>query len=284
VGTAFCASASARGHEILELRRSGSAAPLPSTHVAEGTLESLPWRAIEAFAPEACVHLAWIVTPKVWLDSPENEKLARWSTALFEGLADRGVRHLVAAGSASEYAPSTTILSEESPLNPSIAPYVRSKIGTLRQLEQTASTKGMAWSWLRPFFAYGGNEHPERLIPALSRELMAGRPVQLHSPGSVKDFVFVDDVASAILHILDQGLGGVVNVGSGVGVSIREVAHELARLAGASPQMISTSRPAAPDPLPFAVADNRRLCGAGWRPQVPWRTGLRQVWHHWSGK
>ncbi|WP_256200527.1 hypothetical protein [Verrucomicrobium spinosum] len=56
--------------------------------------------------PRRSLHLAWTATPGVNFHSPENALLVEQSAALFEGLAERGVRHLAGTGTFIEYATS----------------------------------------------------------------------------------------------------------------------------------------------------------------------------------
>src|SRR5215468_7819115 len=79
VGSAFARLALERRHEVAGLLIPSE--PIPQ-HVPQrpglawlrGTLEEAPWEAIERFAPEVCVHAAWITTPGIYLESPENER------------------------------------------------------------------------------------------------------------------------------------------------------------------------------------------------------------------
>lgn len=275
VGGAFCREAARAGHEVMALCR-GERAPAACRKVS-GSLENPPWREIGAFAPEAAVHLAWVATPGVYLDSPENEKLVDLSAGLFENLCDIGVRHIVAAGTCIEYAPSDLPLNEKtSPLAPSF-PYSRAKVATAGRLREIADTAGAKWSWARIFYPYGPGEHPGRMPTSLFRKLKAGERVELKTPGSVKDYIFIDDLASGLLSMLESGLAGAVNLGSGEGIAIRDLAAEIADIAGAPRDLIAEADPPAVDPFPVTVADIAGLKSTGWRPRYSLREGLERL-------
>ena len=69
---------------------------------------------------------------------------------------------------------------------------------------------------------------------------------------------------------------GAVNLATGAGVSVGEVARTIADLLG-RPELIRETTPAVPDPFSFVVADVRRLHALGWRPRVTLREGLQQL-------
>src|SRR5258706_3085677 len=92
IGSAFCRRALRHGHSVAGLIRPAKNPPAEistgekMTWLA-GTLAALPWKSIEQFQPDVCVHLAWIATPGVYLESPENEQHLQWSLDMVQRLA-----------------------------------------------------------------------------------------------------------------------------------------------------------------------------------------------------
>src|SRR5262245_19641395 len=77
VGASFARLALDRDHEIAGLVRNEKllSKQLRSNKkfvLLKGSLSEAPWQAIESFKPSVCVHSAWIATPGVYLESPEN--------------------------------------------------------------------------------------------------------------------------------------------------------------------------------------------------------------------
>jgi nucleoside-diphosphate-sugar epimerase len=275
VGGYFCRAAALEGHEVLALCRSDGGPH--RWRNARGSLEDLPWDEIEAFEPEAVVHLAWVATPGVYLNSPENEKLIDLSASFFERLCRIGVEKITAVGTCIEYAPSDRPLNERnSPLGPSF-PYSRAKVETMARLQKIADAAGVPWSWARVFYPYGPGEHPGRMPTSLFRKFQAGERVELKTPSSVKDYIFIDDLASGLLRVVESGLTGPVNLGSGQGIAIRDLAAEIADISGASLDLISEADPPAVDPFPVTVADASRLKSTGWEPRYSLREGLERL-------
>ena len=87
IGSAFARLALSHGHEIggMMLPSESPPAHVPASDKLvwlKGTLAEPPWSQIEKLQPEVCVHFAWIATPGVYLESPENKNHLRWSLDL----------------------------------------------------------------------------------------------------------------------------------------------------------------------------------------------------------
>ena len=108
------------------------------------------------------------------------------------------------------------------------------------------------------------------------RVLALGEAVTLKTPGSIKDYIHADDVASALLAVSARGSDGTVNIGTGEGVAVGSVARQIAELVGRPDLLRMPERPVA-DPLDHVVADAGRLRSLGWRPQVTLVSGLRRL-------
>jgi dTDP-6-deoxy-L-talose 4-dehydrogenase (NAD+) len=278
IGRAFCHAAIAAGHEVLGLCRHVTS-PLPSgCQALVGDLAHLPWEEVQRFAPDALLHLAWIATPGAYLNSPENDTLIGQSEELFRKAMDLGVHHLAATGSCIEYAPAEQPLGEDvSPLAPAL-PYSHAKMATSRMLESLATEREVLWTWFRLFYCFGEGEHPDRIVSWIMRKLAVGDSVEVKTPDSVKDYIHVDDVASAMLWCLEKRITGPVNVACGRGIRIFDLAQKIAQVVQADPSLVSGANPPAHDPFPTVVADISRLKDSGWTPRLSLAQGLERMW------
>lgn len=281
IGSACVRAALARGHTVAGLKRPGRPCPAdlpPSDRFQwfEGTLATPPWEAIEAFGPEACLHAAWLATPGVYLDSPENDVLLRDSLAFLEGVVRRGSRHVVGVGTCIEYRITRGPLSElHTPVAPT-TPYARAKNALREALEARARREGWRLAWGRVFYPYGPGEHPARLCSAVLQQLRRGQPVTLKTPYSLKDYIFITDLAEAILMTLESQTEGPINWGTGQGVTVLEIARTAAELVG-RPDLVRCQEPPDPDPFEVVVADASRLRQLGWQPRVNLQEGLSRL-------
>lgn len=288
IGSACVRTALARGHTVAGLKRPGRPMPPdlpPSDRLLwlEGSLAEPPWPALEAFQPDTCLHAAWIATPGVYLHSPENDRLMRESLLLVDGLLQRGVRYIAGVGTCIEYQITGQPLAEDAtPVAPD-TPYARAKDALRRALQSRALQEGWTFTWGRVFYPYGPGEHPARFCSHLLRQLLQGQPVTVKSPHALKDYIFIEDLARAILLTLEHRLQGAVNWGTGTGVTVGHIARTAADLVG-RPDLVRYQDPPQPDPFHPVVADATRLRQLGWSPAVDLREGLQRLLASLSGR
>jgi nucleoside-diphosphate-sugar epimerase len=281
IGSAFCRLALKHGHQIagIILPATMPSANVPSDEKMiwlEGTLSGLPWEKIERFQPDVCVHFAWIATPGIYLESLENELYLQWSLDLAHRLRSIGVNHIVGAGTCIEYQISAAPLSEDfTPVNPTTR-YARCK-NTLREtLAAEAQKDGWHFCWGRVFYPYGVGEHPARLCSSLIQKLRRGEKVLLNTPHSRKDYIYIEDLAAAILLTVEKRFAGIINWGTGKSVSVHEIAGAIATMVG-RPDLVEDQNPPMADPFPCVIAEVTRLMQLGWRPQVDLPDGLSRL-------
>jgi nucleoside-diphosphate-sugar epimerase len=287
IGSAFCRRALAQSHEIAGLIQPAKIPPAQTLSVGKmtwlpGTLAELPWKNIELFQPDVCIHLAWVATPGVYLESQVNEQYFKWSLDLAHGLHDLGVNHIVGAGTCIEYQISEAPLSED---RTAIAPttlYARCKNALREALASEAQKDGWQFCWGRMFYPYGVGEHHARLCSSLIQKLRRDEKLVLKTPHSRKDYIYIEDLAAAILLSVERKFTGTINWGTGKGVSVREIADNLAVMLG-KPNLIEAADPPAPDPFPVVVADAAKLEALGWKQAWSLERGLEeliQVFNH----
>jgi nucleoside-diphosphate-sugar epimerase len=276
LGSAFVQAATARGHQIGMLSRTGRDPRDPQVSVLSGSLADPPWAEIARFAPEACLHAAWIATPGVYLESPENGDWVRWSLEFLHRLPALGVRHLVALGTCIEYQITGQPLREDATTLAPASTYARSKCELHERLRASPSLTDATLAWARIFYPYGNGEHPARLASSLLSRLDRGEEVMLRTPHSVKDYIHADDVATALLSVVERRFNGAINIGTGEGVTIETIARRLAASVG-RPELVKVPEKPVADPLDFVVADAGRLHSLGWRPQVTLAAGLQRL-------
>ena len=278
IGAAFARAALLRGHQIAGLAVPGESLPRDlSTHPGvtwlRGTLQDAPWSDITAFQPQTCVHTAWITTPGVYLESPHNEAFRDASLGFITRLRDLGVGHVLSLGTCIEYQLSDQPLSETiTPTQPTTL-YARCKDQLRQALEALAARSGLGVCWARVFYPYGPGEHPSRLCSSLLRQIAAGQKVLLKTPDSRKDYIYIGDLAAALAVVVEKKFRGPINLGTGSGVAVRQIAAYLGRSLGKE-DLIDIQNPPAPDPFPSVVADASRLKSLGWRQAWSLEQGL----------
>lgn len=227
------------------------------------------------FAPieaEVLVHLAWYTDPDKYLQAPENEECYLASKRLIGQVGCR----VVAAGTCFEYDTQLGRLSESSPLKP-LTVYSRCKNALREHLESRPNSV-----WLRVFYQYGPYEHPHRQIPSVIRKLLEGREIPLSPGGQQKDFLHVEDVASAVVAIAESKLEGPLNIGSGSATSQRLMLSILGHCSNRPGLLKFGELPYHQNEPMLIEADNTRLKSTGWTPKWSIQAGLEQTFNWWK--
>lgn len=208
--------------------------------------------------------------------------------SLLEAMRDTGVRNIVVSSSAAVYGvPRVMPITESCPADP-INPYGETKLFMERMLADFARAHGISWTALRYFNAAGGDpegETGERHAPEthlIPRALMAldGKLNDFHVMGDdyptpdgtcIRDYIHVCDLAAAHIRAVERlascrdGEGEALNLGTGTGLSVKQILHAAEKVTG-RPLSCTMGPRRAGDP-PCLVADaSRALAVLGWKP------------------
>ena len=181
-------------------------------------------------------------------------------------------------------------------LEPTNEPYAIAKIAGIKLCESFNRQYGTDFRSLMPTNLYGpgDNFRPEdsHVIPALMRRIheaktqQAGSVTIWGSGKAMREFLHVDDLARACVHIMDldkQVIDEVtspmcshINVGTGQDVTIRQLAEMLVQVIGFEGDLeFDTSKP---DGTPRKLLDVSRIHGLGWQAEIGLDEGLRSTY------
>jgi nucleoside-diphosphate-sugar epimerase len=238
---------------------------------------------IAAIHPTHLLHLAWYTAPGKYWTALENFGWVRGSLALAESFVANGGQRLVSAGTCAEYDWRYGYCSEAvTPLVPATT-YGVCKDALRRLLDALTARTGLSSAWGRLFFLYGPHEQPGRLVPSVATALLRGQPAPCSHGNQIRDVLYVEDVASAFVALLDSGVAGAVNIASGDPVRLREIIFGLADLLGRRDLVQLGVVATSPDEPPLLVADVARLRNeVGWHPRYDRERGLAQTLAWWK--
>ena len=176
-------------------------------------------------------------------------------------------------------------------------PYAIAKIAGIKLCESYNRQYGRDYRSVMPTNLYGENDnfHPENshVIPALMRRFHEAKV--LNSPEVVvwgsgkpmREFLFVDDMASASIHVMELAKNvydshtdpmlSHINVGTGVDCTIGEMANTMAKVVGYQGQVVFDA--SKPDGTPRKLMDVSRLKKLGWQYKVELEDGLSKTYH-----
>ena len=234
-------------------------------------------------APETCIHCAWVATPGEYLTSPDNAVHETAAEHLGRALTENGCRRIVALGTCFEYAPSDLPHDEMSLLGPSTI-YARAKLAAYERLAHICEGTATILAWARLFHLFGPHEDPRRLVPSVTLALLDGRAAATTAGEQLRDFLHVDDVATALVTIAESRVSGPVNVASGRPVRVRDVVHHIGRLTG-HPDLLKIGALAYAAGDPMAVtADVAKLSACGFASSRTLEEGLAETVRWWSDR
>lgn len=200
---------------------------------------------------------------------------------LLEAMRKAGVKKLVYASSAASYnGEKRTPIAERDPIGP-INPYGASKLAFEHAMSAYFHAFGIEGIALRFFNVYGPqDEQPNatRAIPMWLDAALAGKPVPYYWKGRQKrDYVYVDDVASALALAAEKGRGfAVYNVGNGKGIWMIDILQGIGKIL--EKKLVLKDMGERPGDPKYAVADTRKILKElGWKPRVGLEEGLRRT-------
>jgi GDP-L-fucose synthase len=207
---------------------------------------------------------------------------------LVHGAHLAGVQRMMFLGSSCIYPKMAPQPLQESslltgPLEPTNEPYAIAKIAGIKLCEAYNHQHGRQYISVMPTNLYGPNDNYDlsnsHVLPALIRKaheakLRGDRELVVWGSGTpLREFLYADDLADACVYLMEQGYDGpLLNIGTGVDLTIRELAETVARVVGFSGQLVFDA--SKPDGTPRKLMDVSRLRALGWVAQTPLEQGI----------
>ena len=237
------------------------------------------------YRPGVVFHLAAQVDVRSSVDDPVAD--ARTNVLGFlrvlDGARSGGARKVVFASSGGTIYgaadPKLLPLDEDTPMRP-ISPYGVAKMAGGLYLHAYQALHGLAGTTLAMGNVYGPRQDPygeAGVVAIFASRLLSGRPCTVYGTGEqTRDFVYVDDVAHALLAAAEGADGQLLNIGTGVETSVNEL-YQL--MAGEIDGPEEPQRgPARTGELDRSALDPTRAAQElDWRPTIGLTDGLRMT-------
>jgi len=278
----------ARGDEVhvLDNLSHGSRENVPDgARLHEGDIRSDADAVFGEARPEACLHLAAQADVRVSVEDPgyDADVNVLGTLRVLEAARRHGTKVVFASTGGAIYGECEAPAPEDAERRP-LAPYGASKLAGEEYLATYNRLYGSGHVSLRYGNVYGPRQDPhgEAGVVAIFMGLLAGEgtPKIFGDGRQTRDYVFVGDVVDATLAALDHP-GGVLNVGSGVEISVLELYDAISRVSGIERDPEHAA--ARLGELQRSVLDpSRAERELGWRPRHSLDDGLRATWEWMS--
>jgi UDP-glucose 4-epimerase len=254
LGSSLANQLAREGHQIRGLDDLSTGDPQvlgPDVHFTRGDVSDRPklWTLLQEV--DVVYHLAARVSvpESVLYPRDYNNVNVGGTVALMEAMRDVGVRRVVLASSGAVYGD----LAEQ-PLRESVtpnprSPYAVSKLAAEYYVRTIGGLWGIETVSLRIFNAYGPGQHMPAshppVVPHYLRQAQRAGTLVAHGDGSqTRDYVYVDDVISALVAAATAPSidGLVINIGSGKETSIRELIKCVQGVTGSNAEVIYSSQ------------------------------------------
>ncbi len=274
IGRHCCAQLSALGYEVHAVSSKSQSDETVHWHKVDLLDSEQSIRLIHNIQPSHLLHLAWYAEPGKFWTSIENYNWVKASLTLFKEFAAIGGKRVVAAGTCAEYDWGyDSYVEEKTPLSP-LTLYGVCKNSLHSMLSCYASQQGLSLVWGRVFSIYGPHDHPDRLVSSVIQGLIREEKIICSNADLIRDYLHVSDVAKAFVLLTTSQFEGVVNIGSGSGIKIREIVENIEVKIGHFGYLEILNNPI-PSKLPRTlVSNNERLSSIGWTPTYDMESGL----------
>ena len=172
-------------------------------------------------------------------------------------------------------------MDEEHPLNPR-SPYAATKAGADRLAYSYFVTYDLPIVILRPFNNYGPRQHWEKVVPRFITSALSDEPLTVHGDGHAsRDWLYVEDDAEAIVAAIEADLdtvaGEVINVATGLDVSVSEIADLVLDMLD-KPRSLKANVEERPGQVDRHIGSTEKAATLlGWRARTSFEEGLQRT-------
>jgi dTDP-glucose 4,6-dehydratase len=196
---------------------------------------------------------------------------------LLEAARERGIRYLQVSTDEVYGSIDRGSFTESSPLAPS-SPYSATKTGADLLVSAYFHTYGLSTSICRGSNNYGPYQYPEKMIPLMILNALAGDPLPVYGDGrNVRNWIYTEDFSRGIGHVLEHGVPGeVYNCGGPDECENIEVVRRMLELCGADESQIQFVSDRPGHDRRYSLASDK-LKALGWEPRVRFEQGLAET-------
>lgn len=234
------------------------------------------------------IDLAYSTVPKTSFEDPVLDVMANLpaNVTLIRLASERRLRRFVLVSSGGTVYGNAAYLpiDESHPTNP-ISPYGITKLAAEKYALMFHRLGGLPVVIVRPANPYGPNQLGnlgQGFVGAALFALLNHKPVTIFgSRGTVRDYIFVEDLAEGLVAALDYGMpGDTYNIGTGLGLDNQMVLDEIVKSSDqlAFPLELIIQPARAFDVATNVLSSAKLTYVSGWRPKTEFSLGISKTW------
>ena len=234
---------------------------------------------------DAVFHLAALIGIPFSYNAPDSyiDTNVKGTLNIIQAAMASNVERILVTSTSEVYGTALRVpITEEHPLQGQ-SPYSASKIGADKIAESFHMSFGAPVTIVRPFNTYGPRQSARAVIPTIITQLLSGsKTIKLGSLGPTRDLNYVKDVCDAFIAVAgsDNTKGQVVNIATGVDVSIGELAERIINKIDPKARVRLDRKRVRPEnsEVMQLVGDNSRIAElTGWEPRHSLDKGLDET-------
>jgi dolichol-phosphate mannosyltransferase len=201
------------------------------------------------------------------------------TASLLDVCSEANVAAFVYTGSSSEYGYKNHAPHEDELVEPN-SHYAISKAAATHYCQFVGRKTGSNIASVRLYSIYGPYEDPARLIPTLVEHGLRGKLPRLVSPGTARDFVYVEDAVEALIAVAERGdrPGAIYNLCSGVQTTLGVVVDTARKLMAIPVEPVWSSMAARSWDTDIWVGSPELMAHEiGWRASIGFEVGLQRT-------
>lgn len=231
-----------------------------------------------SFQADAWLHVGWDGSGSANRTKRDvQQRNVRHSLVALETASALGCKRFVFTGSQAEYGICHDTVREDTPCHP-VSQYGIAKVDFAREAESFSKERNMEYVHARIFSVYGPGDHPWSLVQTCLRSWRQGQEISLGECTQQWNFLYIEDAASALVHLLSEGAPGYYNVASRDTRPLRSYIEEMYALCGGQGSYTYGDRPPNAEGPADLMPDITKICGeTGWRPATSFAEGIYET-------
>ena len=237
---------------------------------------------LKIIQPTKILHLAWFSEHGSFWKHPANLDWVGASLNLLRCATEIGVSRIIGVGTCAEYGINQSLCNEIIGNFSPVGTYAECKYATQLCFRAAQKSLGISTAWALLFFPYGPHDNPNRMVPYAIQSLLNDIKAEFSSGTQVRDPLYVEDVASALVALLESKVEGPINIASGNATSVSEIVETIGAVTEKSNLIKLGIRDQISDESSRWVASINRLSEeVGWKPTFNLEAGLKKTidWH-----